>query len=170
MQTDILDRRPDNRQATGLRREYINLVGALSDITLRDSQWHWWSECADASSEETHKTSRGALHPQRGFAPPLDSVECTWRVKAASCVKASCLLGCSQDIALLMHETALTRGCRKEFRDSGQQSVMPVSDNQIDVGGSSSPQILQQASPSIFILLGAGAPRQELFVACQIYP
>jgi hypothetical protein len=33
MQTDILDRRPDNRQATGLRREYINLVGALSDIT-----------------------------------------------------------------------------------------------------------------------------------------
>jgi len=47
---------------------------------------------------------------------------------------------------------------------------MPVSDNQINVGGSSSPQILQEASPSIFILLGAGAPRQDLFVAFQIYP
>ncbi len=47
---------------------------------------------------------------------------------------------------------------------------MPVSDNQIDVGGSSSPQIVQEASPSIFIFLGAGAPRQDLFGAFQIYP
>ena len=30
MQTDVLDVRPDNSQATGLRREYINLIGALS--------------------------------------------------------------------------------------------------------------------------------------------
>jgi len=62
-----------------------------------------------------------------------------------------------EDIALLMHSTALTRGGRKEFRDRGQQSILPVSDNQINVGGSSSPQILQEASPSIFILLGAGS-------------
>ena len=32
MKTDILDGRPDNRQATGLGREDVNLVGALSYI------------------------------------------------------------------------------------------------------------------------------------------
>jgi hypothetical protein len=30
MQADVLDRRPDNDQATGLRREHIDLVGALA--------------------------------------------------------------------------------------------------------------------------------------------
>ena len=30
VQTDVLDGGPDNRQATGLRREHINLIGALS--------------------------------------------------------------------------------------------------------------------------------------------
>ena len=32
MQADILDRGPDNRQATGLGREHINLVSALAHI------------------------------------------------------------------------------------------------------------------------------------------
>ena len=32
MQPDILDRGPDNRQATGLCGEHVNLVGALSHI------------------------------------------------------------------------------------------------------------------------------------------
>ena len=32
MKTDILHRGPDNRQATGLGREDVNLVGALSHI------------------------------------------------------------------------------------------------------------------------------------------
>ena len=32
MQTDILDRGPDYRQATGLCREHVNLVGALSHV------------------------------------------------------------------------------------------------------------------------------------------
>jgi hypothetical protein len=30
VQADILDRGPNNGEATGLRREYINLIGALS--------------------------------------------------------------------------------------------------------------------------------------------
>jgi hypothetical protein len=34
---------------------------------------------------------------------------------------------------------------------------MAIGDDQIEVSGSSSAQILQEASPSIFILLGAGA-------------
>jgi hypothetical protein len=33
MQTDILDRRPDNRQATGLRGEHVDLISALAHIT-----------------------------------------------------------------------------------------------------------------------------------------
>ncbi len=32
MQMDILDRRPDNRQATGLRSEHVDLIGALPHI------------------------------------------------------------------------------------------------------------------------------------------
>ncbi len=58
VQTDILDRRPDNHQATGLRREHVNLISALAHIDFRGSQGHWWSEYADAFSQERHKTSR----------------------------------------------------------------------------------------------------------------
>ena len=47
---------------------------------------------------------------------------------------------------------------------------MAVGDDQIDVGGSSSAQIVQQASPSIFILLGADSQGEHLFVAFQIHP
>ncbi len=32
MQADILDRGPNNAEATGLRREDINLIGALSHV------------------------------------------------------------------------------------------------------------------------------------------
>jgi len=48
MQADVLDRRPDNGQATVLGREDIDLIGALAHIALRDFQLRWWSECADA--------------------------------------------------------------------------------------------------------------------------
>ena len=33
VQADVLDRGPNNRQATGLRRENIDLIGALAHIT-----------------------------------------------------------------------------------------------------------------------------------------
>jgi hypothetical protein len=32
VQTDILDRGPDNRETTGFRREHVNLIGALPHI------------------------------------------------------------------------------------------------------------------------------------------
>ena len=38
VQADILDRGPDNGQATGLRREHIDLVGALAHIDFPDFQ------------------------------------------------------------------------------------------------------------------------------------
>ncbi|SRR5713226_10052679 len=44
VQTDVLDGGPDNGQATVLGREDVNLIGALPDVALRDSRWHWWSE------------------------------------------------------------------------------------------------------------------------------
>jgi hypothetical protein len=69
MQMDILDRRPDNRQATGLRGEHVDLISALAHIDLRDSQWHSSSECAGGCAAETHKTSTSALHPLSGCAP-----------------------------------------------------------------------------------------------------
>ena len=55
VETDILDCRPDNGEATGLCREHINLIGALAHIALRDFQWRWWSECADACLAGTRK-------------------------------------------------------------------------------------------------------------------
>jgi hypothetical protein len=54
-----------------------------------------------------------------------------------------------------MHQTALTRRGRKQFFHRGQQSVMAIGDNEIDLGCSSSAQVLQEASPSIFVFLGA---------------
>src|SRR2546421_10832912 len=33
VQTDILDRGPDNREATGLRREHVNLISTLAHVT-----------------------------------------------------------------------------------------------------------------------------------------
>jgi hypothetical protein len=32
MQADVLDRRPDNREATSLRRKHLNLIGTLPHI------------------------------------------------------------------------------------------------------------------------------------------
>src|SRR2546427_13080625 len=69
----------------------------------------------------------------------------------------------------LCEPPALPRGCRKQFRDSCKQSIMAVGDYQIDVGCSSRPQVLQEASPSILAFLRTGAPRQNLFVSCQVH-
>jgi hypothetical protein len=40
----------------------------------------------------------------------------------------------------------------------------------IDVGGSSSAEVLQQASPSILVLFGASTQGEHLFLALQIDP
>jgi len=69
VKTDILDRGPDYRQATGLCREHVNLVGALS---------HEASETFDGVGRlnvpmhdlaSTHKTSTHAPRPQPDFVP-----------------------------------------------------------------------------------------------------
>ena len=55
VQTNVLDRSPDNRQATRLRGEDVDLIGALPHIALRDFRWHWWFACVGAATEETRK-------------------------------------------------------------------------------------------------------------------
>ena len=78
MQADILDRGPDNRQATGLRREDIDLIGALSHIAEETFDGIGGLNVPMHGLQETHKTSRDALRPQPGFAPLLDSAAHTW--------------------------------------------------------------------------------------------
>ncbi len=39
-----------------------------------------------------------------------------------------------QDVALLMHQTALTRRSRKQLRDSSEQPIMPICHDQIYMG------------------------------------
>jgi hypothetical protein len=73
-----------------------------------------------------------------------------------------------QDIALLMQQAALPRSCRKQLRNGCEQAIMAISDDQIDVDRSSCPQVLEQASPSLFVLLGAGSQGEHFFVSRQI--
>ena len=96
MQADILDRRPDNRQATGLRREHINLIGALPHIAEEAFDGIGGLNMAVHRLQERHKTSTGALRPQPGFAPLRDSACAYLALKAVSWVNASCFVGCSQ--------------------------------------------------------------------------
>src|SRR6266581_1921429 len=62
----------------------------------------------------------------------------------------------THDVALLVEETALTGGCRKELADSGEQSIMSVCDQQIYLRRSSCTYVLQQTEPPLFILLCTG--------------
>src|SRR2546425_11681117 len=68
----------------------------------------------------------------------------------------------------LCDSPALTRSSRKECRDRSQQSIMTVSDNEINLDGASPSQVLQQANPSILAFLGTGSQSQHLFVSGQI--
>jgi len=166
VQADILDGGPDNCQATALRREDIDLIGALAHIDFPGFQSHWWSECVGAWPQETHKRSRGALRPQPSFAPLRDSAERTWLV--IGCQLDQGLRLCrllpdshefsldlaarsswdrTQDVALLMHQAALARRGCKQFFHSCHSSIMTVSDNQIHLGGASCAQVLRASKP-----------------------
>jgi hypothetical protein len=75
-----------------------------------------------------------------------------------------------EDITLLMHETALTRGRRKPVGDRSQQSIMPIRHEQINLGGSPAAHILQKTVPSVFAFLCTDTESQNLFVSCQVHP
>ncbi len=56
MQTDILDRRPDNGETTGLRREHVNLIGALPHIAEETFDGIGRLTMSVPGTEETRKT------------------------------------------------------------------------------------------------------------------
>ena len=188
MQADILDGGPDNRQATGFRREHVNLIGALAHI-----------------AEQAFNGIRGLNVAVQTLRKGIKRQEVLFVLRQASqrfrialrvlgfegSQLDQCLLFCrllpdtyqfgldispfssgdgSEDIALLMHETALTRGRRKPVRDRSQQSIMSIRHDEINLGGSPAAHILQKTVPSIFAFLCTDAESQNLFVPCQVHP
>jgi hypothetical protein len=45
----------------------------------------------------------------------------------------------------------LARGGRKQLRDRSEQSLMPIGHDEVDVGGASLAQVLQETRPAIFV-------------------
>jgi hypothetical protein len=175
MQADNLDGCPDDSQATRLGSEHVNLIGALP---------HEASETFNGIGGLNVSMHRGRKRIKRQEVFFVLS-QASHRFGIALTILGfeghqlyHCFLLCwllpdahqfglhvaalssgdgIQDIALFMQQTALTRGGRKQVRDRRKQSVMSIGHDQIDVGGSSCTQILQEASPSLFVLLCAGA-------------
>src|SRR2546422_11525016 len=123
--------------------------------------------------------SKGALHLPSGCALLRDSASGIWRVLAARLSRASSFFSCFQMPAssvatsfcsrwamafistrLFVHQTALAQGRRKQRSDCCQQSIMPIGDYQIDFFHPTGAQILEQATPPIFVFLCAGSQCQ----------
>jgi hypothetical protein len=187
VQTDVLDRGPDDCQATGFRREHVDLISSLADI-----------------AKETLNGIRRLNMPMHALRELVKGQQvlfilnqtshCLWIALAVLGFEGSQLGQCLllrrllpdahqfgldiatlssgdrlEDIALLVHQTALTRGGRKPLRDRRQQSIMAIRHDQINLGYSSPAQILQEAVPSILAFLGANLQSQNLFVSFQIH-
>ncbi len=186
MQTDILDRGPDNREATGFRGEDIDLIGALPHIA---------EETLNGISGLNVSMHRGRKRIKRQevlfiLSQAADRFWIALRVlgfEGSELGQGLLLCGLLPDanefgldiaalsprdriehVALLMHETALARGGRKQFRDSPQQAVMPIGHDQIDLRCPSCSQVVQEAEPSLFALLGTGPQSQHFFVSREI--
>jgi len=173
VQTDILDRGPDNHQAAGLSREHVNLVGALS---------HIGKETFDGVRRlnVTMHHLRKRIKRQQMLFVLSQTAHRFWIAlsilgfegsQLGQCLRLGRLLpdtnqfgldiaalssGDSREhIALFMHQAALARGGRKQFPDGSEQSIMPVGDDEIDLGCPTSAQILQEAEPSLLAFLSA---------------
>ena len=172
MQTNILNRRPDDRETTRLRRKHIDLICPLSHVTkealnrigrlnvavhrlrkvvkrqevlfiLRQASHGFWiahSICGFESGQLDQCLRLCGLLP--------DANQFGLHITVLSFGDSG------KHIALFMHQTALTRGGRKQLCDSCEQSVMAVGDDQIDVGGSSSAQIVRASKPIPLYPLG----------------
>ena len=175
MQADILDGGPDNRQTTALCREDIDLIGPLPHIAEQtfngiggpDMPMHplrkvvkregfFFFLCQTAHGFwialalfgfAGHELDHGLLFCR--LVPDAHEFGLDHATLAAR--------NSVEDVALLMQQTTLRRGSRKQFLHGCQQSVMPVAHDQIHLSGSSGPQVVQEAHPSLFVLLSAGA-------------
>ncbi len=169
MQADILDRRPDNREATGLGGEHVDLISSLPHIAekalnsigglnvpmhalrkrikrqqvlfvLRQTSYCFWIALSVLGFEGRQLGQRLLF---AGLLP--DANEFDLHIAALASRDGV------QDVALLVHQTALARSGGEQLRDSRKQSLMAIRDDEVDLGGSSLAQVLQEARPPIFV-------------------
>ncbi len=186
VQTDILDRCPDNGEATGLRREHVNLIGALPHIaeeTFNGIGCLKVSMHARGKIVERQEMLFILYQASNRFRIPLSIL----RFKGSQVDQRFLLAGLFPDanqlslnlstlspgnsvehIALFMHQTSLARRRRKEFFHRSNQALMTIGDDDIYLGCSSPSQILQEAYPSILTFLRTRTQSQNLFIAAQI--
>ena len=174
MQADVLPRRPDNGETTGLGREGVYLIGALPHITEQALKGIGGLNMAVHAlrkgikrqqvlfilAQTTHRFrialsvlgfEGGQLGQRLLFARLLpDANEFSLHLSSLSPGDRI------QHMALFMHQTALARGGRKQLREGCQQPLMLIGHDEVELGGASGTQVSQQASPAIFVLLGAG--------------
>ena len=187
MQTDVLNRRPDNRETTRLRRKHIDLICPLSHVTKEALNGIGRLNVAVHRLRKVVKrqevlfilrqASYGFWIAHRIFGFESGQLDQCLRLcgllpdanQFGLHISARSLGDSGKHIALFMHQTALTRRRRKQLRDGREQPVMPIGHDQIDLSGPSSAQIEQDAEPSLFAFLGARPQGQYLLVACQIH-
>src|SRR5258708_18667133 len=175
VQADILDRGPHNRQAAILGGEDVNLIGALPHVAEEafdgigglNMPVHDLRKLVKREgllllfSQASHRF--GIAFPIFGFeGRQLDECLLFRRLLPNRHKFSLNLIALSpgdriEDIALLMHQTALMRRGRKQLPDRCQHAVMPVGHDEVDLGRSSRSQVLQNADPAIFALLCAGS-------------
>ena len=78
MQADILDGRPDNGQATRLRREDIDLISTLPHIAEETLNRIGGLNMPMHALRKGIKRKAGARHPPSGCAPLQVSEQHTW--------------------------------------------------------------------------------------------
>lgn len=151
---------PDNGETTGFCGERVDLIGALPDIAKEtfngiggtDIPMHdWWKI---VKREEVFFVFHQAAH---GFGIAF-LVFALKRCQVNQCLffgrsfpdpgqfrrdGITFALGNSvHHVALFMHDTPLAWGDGKKGCNGGQQSLMPVCHDQVNLGGSALPQIV----------------------------
>src|SRR5260221_2526859 len=186
VKTDILHHGPDNGETAHLRREGINLIGALSHIAEKAFNG------IGRLNMTIHGRWKGIKREEMLFILSqaaycfgvalsifrFKRLQIDERIFLLLLVPNSAEFGLdilafssrdgTHDVALFVDETAVTRGCRKELPDRCEQSIMSVCDQQIHLCRSSCAHVLQDTEPPLFILLCTGAPRQHFLLPFEI--
>ena len=168
MQTDILNRGPDNRQATALGREHVNLVGVLSHIAKETFDGVGRLKVTMHHLRKRIKRQQMLLVLSQtsyrfGIALSILGFEGS---QLGQCLRLCGLLpdtnqfgldiaalssrDSREHIALFMYQAALARRGR-------EQSIVPVGDDEINLRCPACAQILQEAEPSLFAFFGASS-------------
>ena len=186
-QANILHHGPDDGQAARFGREDINLIRALAyfakqafnSIGTPNIAVHHWREGIER--QEMLFILAEAAH---GFGIVLlilgfESGQVQERVFFLLLLPDARQVGDDllvlafgnriQDVALLVDQAALAQRGRKQGRDRRQESIMSIGDQQIDLSHSTRAQVLQQATPAVFVFFRTGAQGQHFSAALQIH-